>query len=148
MGSFKKIYAQWGFDAPIIATAFVPIWIGYFLSMASFVIPIEYFKRVAIKHPERITPETRLFWLLFTGPLMTIGLFGFAWTSQGPPTTPWIAPMLFSALVGIANFAIYTTTIDYCVATYGPYASSAASGNTFVRNILAGSAAMYTNPSE
>lgn len=35
--------------------------------------------------------------------LEPIGLFGFAWTSLGPPKVPWIAPMLFSGLVGIAN---------------------------------------------
>lgn len=37
-------------------------------------------------------------------PFLTIGLFGFAWTSLGPSHgIPWIAPMIFSALVGIAN---------------------------------------------
>jgi hypothetical protein len=37
-------------------------------------------------------------------PLETIGLFGFAGTSLGPTRgIPWIAPMIFSCLVGIAN---------------------------------------------
>lgn len=36
-------------------------------------------------------------------PLLTIGLFGFAWTSLGPPHVHWIAPMIFSALIAIAN---------------------------------------------
>jgi hypothetical protein len=36
-------------------------------------------------------------------PLEPIGLIGFAWTSLGPPHVHWIAPMIFSALVGIAN---------------------------------------------
>lgn len=53
-------------------------------------------------------------------PLETIGLFGFAWTSLGPPHVHWIAPMIFSALVGIANYAIYMGTIDYMIAAYGP----------------------------
>jgi hypothetical protein len=53
-------------------------------------------------------------------PLETIGLFGFAWTSLGPPHVHWIAPMFFSALVGIANYAIYMGTIDYMIAAYGP----------------------------
>ena len=147
-GSFALIYGQWGFTAPLTATTFVPIWIGYLLSMASFIWPIQHYKHVAKRHPERVTPESRLLWLLWTGPLLVIGLFGFAWTSQGPPTTPYIAPMIFSALIGIANYAIYLCTISYTVASYGPYSSSAASGNTFVRNMLAGAAAMYTIPSE
>jgi hypothetical protein len=78
-------------------------------------------------------------------PLEAIGLFGFAWTSLGPDAhVHWIAPMIFSVLVGIANvsgstvsastrkraneliqqYAIYMSTIDYMVAAYGPYAAS------------------------
>jgi hypothetical protein len=36
-------------------------------------------------------------------PLLSIGLFGFAWTSLGPPQVHWIAPMIFSTLIAIAN---------------------------------------------
>lgn len=42
--------------------------------------------------------------------LEPIGLFGFAWTSLGPPKVPWIAPMLFSSLVGIANVSCLIDT--------------------------------------
>ena len=97
-------------------------------------------------------------------PLEPIGLFGFAWTSLGPPI-PWIAPLLFSALIGIANvgfikkypitdagadllsqYSIYMATIDYMVAAYGPYSASATGGNGFARDFLAGIAAMYSVP--
>jgi hypothetical protein len=41
-------------------------------------------------------------------PLETIGLFGFAWTSLGPDYgIPWIAPMIFTVLIAIANYGIY-----------------------------------------
>jgi len=54
--------------------------------------------------PESVKPEARLWWLLFLAPLETIGLFGFAWTSLGPDYgIPWIATMIFSCMVGIAN---------------------------------------------
>ncbi len=43
------------------------------------------------------------FIFLKAAPLETIGLFGFAWTSLGPPNIPWIAPMIFSTLIAIAN---------------------------------------------
>lgn len=39
-------------------------------------------------------------------PLEPIGLFGFAWTSLGPGHTHWIAPMIFSVLIAIANVRI------------------------------------------
>ena len=107
-------------------------------------------------------------------PLETIGLFGFAWTSLGPPHVHWIAPLIFACMVGIANvsglsdrrsvlrilglldgseeanvflqFAIYMATIDYMVASYGPYAASATGGNALARDFLAGVAAMYSVP--
>lgn len=97
-------------------------------------------------------------------PLLPIGLFGFAWTSLGPPNiSHWIAPMIFSACIAIANvsatfmsrkpltvaqFSIYMATIDYMVASYGPYSASATGGNAFARDVLAGIAAMYSMPSK
>lgn len=91
-------------------------------------------------------PEYRLKWLLFTAPLETIGLFGFAWSSMGPDYNHWIVPLIFSAFVGVANYAIYMATIDYMVAAYGPYAASATGGNGFARDFLAGIAALYATP--
>lgn len=80
-------------------------------------------------------------------PLEAIGLFGFAWTSLGPSYgIPWIAPMIFSCLVGIANYAIYQSSIDYMTAAYGPYAASATGGNDLARDFLAGIAALYSGP--
>lgn len=54
--------------------------------------------------------------------------------------------MLFSSLVGIANYAIYQSSIDYMTAAYGPYAASATGGNDLARDFLAGVAAMYSGP--
>lgn len=106
-------------------------------------------------------------------PLETIGLFGFAWTSLGPPQVHWIAPMIFSMLIAVANvrdrplsstlfsnvssepcqltmfppqYCIYMATIDYMVAAYGPYAASATGGNALARDFLAGIAALYASP--
>jgi hypothetical protein len=80
-------------------------------------------------------------------PLETIGLFGFAWTSLGPGyNIPWIAPLIFTAIIGIANYAIYKSSIDYMIAAYGPYAASATGGNDLARDFLAGIAALYSSP--
>lgn len=43
--------------------------------------------------------------------LEPIGLFGFAWTSLGPQRgVHWIAPMIFSTLVGIGNVGFLKRT--------------------------------------
>lgn len=53
---------------------------------------------------------------------------------MGPPQTHWIAPMIFSFLVGLANFAIYYSSVDYMIAAYGPYSASA-TGKLRFRNL-------------
>ncbi|ORY20831.1 putative multidrug transporter [Naematelia encephala] len=143
--AFTPVYKQWGFSTELMAATFVPIAIGYFIAWAIY-IPTLWKQRQLINSDEETPPEIRLKPLLYLAPLEAIGLFGFAWTSLGPPHVHWIAPMIFSALVGIANYAIYMSTIDYMIAAYGPYSASATGGNGLARDFLAGIAAMYSTP--
>lgn len=144
---FHPVYEKWGFGTLELAWAFIPINIGYFIAYASYVPWIVRDQHILkSKGPDALTPEHRLRWLLFLAPLETIGLFGFAWTSMGPPESHWIAPMVFSCLIAIANYGIYMSTISYMLAAYGPYSASAAGGNGFARDFLAGIAAMYATP--
>lgn len=46
--------------------------------------------------------------------------------------------MVFAAIIGIANYAIYMATIDYMITAYGPYSASATGGNGWSRDFLAG----------
>ncbi|KAE8144179.1 major facilitator superfamily domain-containing protein [Aspergillus avenaceus] len=136
--SFGLVYAQWNFSTVALGLSFLPILVGYFIAWASF-IPV--IKRNI--HERRMNPgdehtqyESRLWWLLYTAPCLPIGLIGFAWTSL--PQTHWIGTMVFSAIVGIANYSIYMATIDYMVCAYGPYSASATGGNGWARDFLAG----------
>ncbi|KAI1862200.1 uncharacterized protein JN550_010356 [Neoarthrinium moseri] len=136
-----------GFDTIGISLAFIPLLIGYFLAYLSFLPSIHMFRQKRRKHgSESVTPEARLWWLKYVILLEPIGLIGFAWTSLGPPRVHWIAPMIFSTLVGIANYSIYQSSIDYTVAAYGVYAASATGGNDFARDFLSGIAAIYSGP--
>jgi hypothetical protein len=54
--------------------------------------------------------------------------------------------MVFAAIVGIANYTIYMTTIDYMICAYGPYSASATGGNGFSRDILAGALTVPATP--
>ncbi|KAG5302329.1 multidrug transporter [Histoplasma ohiense] len=146
LDSYDFVYAQWGFSLIQIGLAFIPILIGYFIGYISFLPVMVKHRKIHRKSPNTLEPESRLWWLLFTAPLETIGLFGFAWTSLGPPQVHWIAPMIFSLLIAVANYCIYMATIDYMVASYGPYSASATGGNALARDFLAGIAAMYSTP--
>ena len=105
--SFQSVYDQWQFSTLELGWTFIPIIVGYLIAYVSY-FPWIAKDRKAMREggPDAVPPERRLWWLLFLAPLETIGLFGFAWCSLGPPRVHWIAPMLFSLLVAIANYAI------------------------------------------
>lgn len=136
--SFSLVYKQWGFSTVANGLAFIPILVGYFISWFSFFPAIRLNKAERRRKPddERAQYESRLWWLLYTAPCLPIGLIGFAWTSL--PQTHWIGTMIFAAIVGIANYAIYMATIDYMICAYGPYSASATGGNGWSRDLLAG----------
>lgn len=148
LDSYGPVFSQWGFSKSEIGLAFVNLLIGYVIAYLMF-LPDFWIQRKRMKQlgEENISPERRLWLLLWLVPLEAIGLFGFAWTSLGPARgIHWILPLFFSVLVGIANYAIYMATIDYMIMAYGPYAASATGGNGFARDLLAGIAAMYSAP--
>ncbi|KAJ6069483.1 hypothetical protein N7499_011370 [Penicillium canescens] len=144
---FQPVFKQWGFGTIQISLAFIPLIVGYFLAYLSFLPSIHMFRQRRRKNgSDSVSPEARLWWLLYVIPSLPIGLFGFAWTTLGPSYIPWIAPMIFTAVIGIANYSIYQSSIDYTIAAYGEYAASATGGNDFARDFLAGIAAMYSTP--
>ena len=145
--SFTPVFEQWGFDDLTNGLAFISILVGYIIAYLLTIPDVarQNYVRKRDGTASRLA-ERRLLLLLFIAPLEPIGLFGFAWTSIGPHYAPWIAPMIFSSLIAIANYQIYMSTIDYMVASYGPYSASATGGNGFARDFLAGIAAMYSTP--
>ena len=165
--SYGPVFRQWDFGIIATGLAFIPLLLGYLLAYLSWFPTIRRQCQAREQNPDKVTPEARLYWLLWTAPLETIGLFGFAFTSLGPPHVHWIAPLMFSGMIAVANvsetsqystgqkrtkkltclqYAIYMATIDYMIAAYGPYSASATGGNGLARDFLAGVAAMYAMP--
>ena len=54
--------------------------------------------------------------------------------------------MVFSAVIGVANYSIYMATIDYMICAYGPYSASATGGNGWARDFLAGVLTLPATP--
>lgn len=137
--SFVLVYDQWGFNAYQVGLSFIPIGIGYVLAWIMFIPAFKRNERARNAHPhdEHVQFESRLDLLLWLAPCLPIGLIIFAWTSSGPPLH-WIGTMFGSAIIGIANYAIYMATIDYMICAYGPYSASATGGNGWARDFLAG----------
>lgn len=63
---FQLVYKQWGFSTIQISLSFLPLLVGYFLAYLSFLPSIHMFRKRRRKFgSESVTPEKRLWWLLF-----------------------------------------------------------------------------------
>ncbi|KAL7621678.1 hypothetical protein AAE478_009005 [Parahypoxylon ruwenzoriense] len=136
--SFGRVFRLWNFSNTQVGLAFISIGIAYAIGYLIYIPVIRRNRMLREKNPasEYAQYESRLWWLLFTAPCLPIGLLIFAWTST--PTVHWILPMVGCLFIGIANYTIYMTTIDYMVASYGSFSASATGGNGFARDFLAG----------
>ncbi|KAI1099499.1 MFS general substrate transporter [Jackrogersella minutella] len=147
--SFSFVYWQWGFSTIQTGLSFAPIGIGYLIGFGMFIPFNRRNVNLRSKHPgsEYAEYESRLLPLLWTAPLLPIGLLVFAFTAAYF-TTPihWFPSMIGSLLIGVANFCIYMATIDYVLRAYGPYAASATGGNGWARDFLAGILTPYAIP--
>ncbi|KAF2437746.1 MFS general substrate transporter [Karstenula rhodostoma CBS 690.94] len=140
--SYGYVFAQWSFTPTQISLALLPLAASYVLGYFSFFPVVARHKARRLKG-EVLPPESRLWWLLFQVALLPLGLLGSAFVASGPPLH-WSGVLVFSLLIGMANFSIYYATIDYMVASYGEYSASATGGNGFARDFLAGMCALYT----
>ena len=143
--AFQPVFQQWGFGTIAHGLTFVPINLGYIVAFLIILPWLRYHANKRRQDPDSLSPESRLTWLCWTVPLLTIGLAGFAGTSLGPPIH-WALPMFFVFLIAIANYNIYLCTVDYMVAAYGPFSASATGGNALARDFLAGVSAFWAGP--
>ena len=122
LDAFGLVMGKWHFSTIPIGLCFIALLLGYLVAYGMFVWRY-YYDRIAMDGDvNKIRPERRLWLLLFLAPLLAVGLFGFAWTSFGPHyNIPWIAPLIFLFIIGLANFAIYMATVDYMIAAYGKH---------------------------
>ena len=89
-------------------------------------------------------PEARLMPMVMGGFLFSIGLFWFGWTAA--PHFHWILPTVAVAFIGAGFNVIFQQCINFLVDTYGLYAASAVSANTFLRSIIAASFPLVARP--
>lgn len=107
--SFVLVYGdKWGFSAYQVGLSFIPIGVGYVIGWLAFIPSFQLNKKRRQANPddEYAQYESRLKLLLYLAPCLPIGLIIFAWTSSGPPI-PWVASMVGTALIGVANYVSY-----------------------------------------
>lgn len=89
-------------------------------------------------------PEARCPPIAIGGFLFAIGLFWFGWTSD--PKYEWAICTVSTIFIGAGFNSIFQQCINFLVDTYGIYAASAVSANTFLRSILAAGFPLVAKP--
>ena len=102
------------------------------------------YMRIVDQNAGRPVPEARLPPMLVGGLLFAIGLFWFGWTAS--PQYSWALPAVAAGFIGAGFNVIFQQCINFLVDTYGLYAASAVSANTFLRSLLASSFPLVAKP--
>ncbi|KAF8631724.1 hypothetical protein AX15_002229 [Amanita polypyramis BW_CC] len=87
-------------------------------------------------------PEARLYMACLAGVMLPAGLFIFAWTSL--EHVHWIGLNFGITIFTWSIYIIYQTVFSYLSDCYGPWASSAAAGQSLARNLMATAFPLFT----
>lgn len=147
LSSYPRVMHNWHFGKVSIGLCFSALLVAYIVAFFVFLWQYRKDRQIMQGNPDALRPEHRLMMLLWFAPMLPVGMFAYGLVSVGPARNlHWFAPIFFSWVVGLSNFAVYMATIDYMVASYGKYAASATGGNGFCRDLLAGTAALFAGP--
>jgi multidrug resistance protein len=142
---FPIVFVQerhWGLV--VSSLPFLGLFVGVLFALAINIGNQPRYARILDANKGRPVPEARLAPMVVGGFLFVIGLFWFGWTAA--PQIPWIVPVIATAFIGAGFNIIFQQCINFLVDTYGLYAASAVSANTFLRSILASGLPMAAKP--
>ncbi|KAJ5217916.1 uncharacterized protein N7498_000015 [Penicillium cinerascens] len=91
-------------------------------------------------------PEWRLPPAIAGAPLVTTGLFVFAWTTFS--NVHWMVPIIGSSMFGAGTVFVYSGVFTFLIDAYPTYSASALAANSFTRSIFAGIFPLFGTQSE
>lgn len=133
-----------GYPLLISSLPFLGLFIGVLIAAGINLGSQPYYARKLEAAHARAVPEARLPAMYIGAILFPIGLFWFGWTAA--PRYHWILPVIAAAFIGAGFSCIFQQCINVLVDSYGLYAASAVSANTFLRSVLAGGLPMAARP--
>ncbi|KAF7596910.1 hypothetical protein BBP40_011955 [Aspergillus hancockii] len=142
-GAFQTVFKEaYGFELWQRGLTFLSLLVGMTIAVLSDPYWRSNYRRLERNHHaldpegEKFCPEWRLPSAIAGAPLVTIGLFIFAWTVY--PNIHWIVPMIGSALFGAGTILVYSGIFTFLVDAYPSYAASALAANSFARSSFGG----------
>ncbi|RAL07593.1 MFS transporter, partial [Aspergillus homomorphus CBS 101889] len=142
-GAFQLVFQNvYGFELWQRGLCFLGLFVGMLIAIFTDPLWRRNYVRLEENH-EKATgqlddfqPEWRLPPAIAGGPLVTIGLFIFAWTIY--PHVHWIVPLIGSAFFGAGTILVYSGIFTFLVDAYPTFAASALAANSFARSIFGG----------
>lgn len=142
---FPIVFAQMRHYSLVISTLpFLGLFIGVLCAVLINLANQPRYMRIVDQNGGRPVPEARLPPMLIGGLLFAIGLFWFGWTAA--PQFSWVLPTVAAGFIGAGFNVIFQQCINFLVDTYGLYAASAVSANTFLRSLLASAFPLVAKP--
>ncbi|RHZ56812.1 hypothetical protein CDV55_106094 [Aspergillus turcosus] len=142
-GAFQLVFSTvYGFNLWQIGCSFLGILVGMVAAILTDPLWRKNYARLERQYQETVgeknefMPEWRLPPAIGGAPLVTIGLFIFAWTCY--PHVHWIAPIIGSAVFGAGTVLVYSGVFTFLVDAYPTYAASALAANSFARSSFGG----------
>ncbi|KAJ5739877.1 hypothetical protein N7533_012661 [Penicillium manginii] len=141
-GAFQLVFLEvYGFSLWQRGLCFLGLFVGMVMAILSDPLWRRNYVRLERQyqqgnHVEEFQPEWRLPPAILGGPLVTIGIFIFAWTIY--PDVHWIAPIIGSALFGAGTILVFSGIFTFLVDAYPTYAASALAANSFMRSSFGG----------
>ncbi|QMW27471.1 hypothetical protein G4B84_002760 [Aspergillus flavus NRRL3357] len=153
-GAFQLVFGNvYGFELWQRGLCFLGLFVGMVLAILSDPFWRRVYQRLEEKHKrtegttEDFQPEWRLPPAILGGPLVTIGLFIFAWTIY--PYVHWIVPIIGSAFFGAGSLTLTNSVLDstilvysgiftFLVDAYPVFAASSLAANSFARSTFGG----------
>ncbi|KAJ5368270.1 drug/proton antiporter YHK8, partial [Penicillium cataractarum] len=142
-GAFQLVFKDvYGFDLWQRGLCFMGLFVGMVFAILSDPIWRRNYQRLERNYQndadgtDEFQPEWRLPPAILGGPLVTAGLFIFAWTTY--PDVHWIAPIIGSALFGAGTILVFSGVFTFLVDAYPTFAASALAANSFMRSSFGG----------
>lgn len=136
---FKDVYA---FDPGLQGSSFGAIAAG--ATLFAGLAPAQYLWMRRQADGDHVEPELRLWPAIFTAPLLPISLFWLGWTDMAS-ISPW--SVLGACFVfGFTLMAIYISSYEYIIDSYGEHSSIALASITMVRYVVAGGMVLASRP--
>ncbi|AQZ18867.1 hypothetical protein BZL39_O04100 [Zygosaccharomyces parabailii] len=122
---------------------YISLCIGVTLGFILNFLQIRKYNAIRAKAIGAINPEHRLYGAMAGGMFLPIGLFIYSFTQYR--FIHWIGPNIGLACIAFGIFFIFESCYSYTSDCYGPSASSAIAGQSYLRNELGAVAPLFAN---